>query len=230
MWAWIAALLLASNMAIARVPKDIDGGKTYTSKTKRFTVVVPKARNWAVHRFRVREVSHPDFHGRPEEAFFEISDFGELYRFGVVDLVPEIRTILKLPETPNAAEPKPILEAILRMHYMDKLPGEIRWNSIKEFASSLGPGAIGLCSVDGGSRLLSLKGEEIAEAAKTGKLPAPKPGEAKIGIVAVLAGDRLVFALAQNDYENQTGTDPEASFAAVATSLAQMMGTAKLGK
>lgn len=226
--ATICALLLASNAAMAIAPKDIDGGKTYTSKTKRFTVVVPKARNWAVRRFHVDESSHPAIVGRPEEAVFRIDDFGEVYRIGVVDLGPEIRAHFGIPEGEAALEPKTYLEAALRIHFVARIPGEVRWTSIKELATPLGRGAVGICTVESGGALVAMSGAEMAEAVRTGKWTTPRPAAATVAVIAVIAGQRFVYASAQNDFENLNGTDPDAHGTAVAVPVSEMIASVKI--
>ena len=192
-------------VASAASAKDINGGEVYRSKTKLFSVTVPKADYRYAKKFRVFETSEKNNENRVEEAAFVTGFGGEIYRVGVRRIGPDVRSIVEN----NELTPTALTYIAVFLHYGGNIPGSPKPSPVEEVSTPHGSGVMAITEVEGGSQL-NMQQLQIG----SGKVDAkPIRRDARVAVAVVRKGDYLIYASAQND------VFPSPSPAAVETAL-----------
>jgi hypothetical protein len=208
----VMCMLLCSAAAVSAA-KDISGGEVYRSKSKLFSVMVPKADYRYAEKFRVVETSEKNNENRVEEAAFVTGYGGEMYRVGVRRIGPDVRSIVENDDlTPSA-----LVYIAVFLHYGGNIPGPPKPSPVEEVPTPHGPAVFAMLEVEGGSQV-AMQQLQIGG----GKVDAkPIRRDARVAVAAVRKGDYLIYVSAQNDvFPNPS---PEALETALKAKLTGML-------
>src|SRR5688572_27456788 len=209
----LLCMLLCSAAAVAAQAKEISGGEGYRSKSKLFTVTVPKADSRYAEKFRVVETSEKNKENRVEEAAFVTGFGGEMYRVGLRRIGPDVRSIVENDELTPAA----LVYIAVFLHYGGNIPGPPKPSPVEEVSTPHGPALFAILEVEGGSQL-AMQQLQIGG----GKVEAkPIRRDARVAVAVVRKGDYLIYVSAQNDvFPNPS---PEALETALKAKLTGML-------
>lgn len=201
----IAMLILALTAALCAqdqsAPKvktgQIQENQQYKSPSGLFTVTVPEARNPFVrtYKFHASQLKHENYDY--EEVVFQIADFGQAYGAGV-RRIPQAVLEQMAKEEPKQTLSNLANKAMLQWRSYAEEPQPVEEALVE---TQFGQGLLRVYRAKHSSLLERVTGKDEA-----GKLKMEK-ADARIVVLVVRQGDRLIYAAAEDEYVDSAPPD-----------------------